>query len=132
MQPISGSISSKLLIKVLLAQVEVSTTSNHLVHVPTLLNRHFARIHQVSLRKLHCPTSVVVIDGRPIASENIAEDFKSVRVVLDNLACVISFNIISILEHPIVLGLLWFEQHNPKIEWRKRKIKYHQQDNMKP
>ena len=41
-------------------------------------------------------------------------------------------NIISSPEHPIVLLLSWFELHNPKIDWRKREIKYYQQNNMKP
>ena len=26
----------------------------------------------------------------------------------------------------------WFDLHNPKINWRKRETKNHQQDNMKP
>jgi hypothetical protein len=34
----------------------------------------------------------------------------------------ISFNIINNLEHHIVLGLPWFELHNPSIDWRTRKI----------
>ena len=56
------------------------------------MDRDFARIHQVSLRKLPCPTFVVVIYDCPIASENIVEESNLVRVVLDNLA---NFNIIS-------------------------------------
>ena len=68
------------------------------------MDRNFAQAHQISLRKLPCPVFVVVIDGRPIASGNIIDESELVNIVLDNLACV-SFNIISIPEHPIVLGL---------------------------
>jgi hypothetical protein len=86
------------------------------------MDRNFAQAHQISLRKLSCPASVVVIDGRPIASGNIIEESEPVNIVLDNLACLVSFNIISIREHPIVLGLPWFELHNPDIDWRTREI----------
>ena len=57
-----------------------------------------------------------------IASRDITEESKPFRVVLSDLACVISFNIIHSPEHPIVLGLPWFELHNPQIDWRKRVI----------
>ena len=123
---ISGSLSSKQVSKVFSTQVKVSTTSNHLVHVPTLLDtranscfieRDFARLHQVTLRKLPCPTFVLVIDGRPITSENIVEKSELVRVELDKLVRVISFNIISSPKHLIVLGLPLFELRNPEINY---------------
>ena len=107
------------------AQVTVSTKSTPPVHVLALLDsganscfmdRNFAQSNQISLRKLLCLASVVVIDGRPIASENIIEESEPINIVLDSLACVVSFNIISIPEHPIVLGLPWFELHNPDID----------------
>ena len=66
----------------------------------------------------------VVIDGRPIASENIIEESEPINIVLDNLAYVVSFNIISIPEHPIVLGLPWLKLHNPDIDWRTKEIRY--------
>ena len=124
MQPISGSIFSKQVSNVFLAQLMVSTKSIPPVHVLALLDsganscfmdRNFAQANQISLRKLSCPTSVVVIDGRPIASGKIVEESEPIQVVLDNLVCVVSFNIISSPDHPIVLGLPWFELHNP---WR--------------
>ena len=83
MQPISVSIPSKHFSKVFLAQVAFITTSNPPVHVLALLDsganscvmdRNFARFHQMSLRKLPCPASVVVIDGRPIAFGKIIEE----------------------------------------------------------
>ena len=76
-QPISGSISSKQVSNVFLAQVMVSTKSTPPVHVLALLDsranscfmdRNFAQAHQISLKKLPCLASIVVIDGRPIAS----------------------------------------------------------------
>ena len=58
------------------------------------MDRNFALTHNILLKPLHCPVLVIVIDGRPNASVDIIEESKSVRVVLGDLACVISFNII--------------------------------------
>ena len=113
----------------------VSTKSTPPVHVLALLDsganscfmdRNFAQASQISLRKLPVPTSVVVIDGRPIASGNIVEESEPIQVVLGSFVCVVSFNIISSPEHPIVLGLPWFELHNPDIDWRTREVRYRQ------
>ena len=126
MQYISGSIPSKKVSNVFLAQVTISTKSNPPLHVLALLDsganscfmdKNFAQAHQISVRKLPCPASVVVIDGRSIAFENIIEESELVSIALNNLVCVVSFNIISSPEHPIVLGLPWFELHNPNIDW---------------
>ena len=108
MQPIRGSIPSKQVSNVFLAQVTVSTKSTPPVLLDSganscFMERNFAQAHQISLRKLLCLAVVVGIDGRPIAFGNITEELELVNIVLDNLACVVSFNIINILEHPIVL-----------------------------
>ena len=92
-QPISGSISSKQVSNVFLAQVTISTKSISRVHVLALLDsganscfmdKNFPQANKISLRKLPCPASVIVIDGRPIASENIVEESEPISVVLDN------------------------------------------------
>ncbi len=36
----------------------------------------------------------------------------------------IVLNIISTLHHPIILGLLWLEAHNPIIDWRSRTLTF--------
>ena len=113
MQSISGSIPSKQVSDVILAQVTISTKSNPEVNVLALLelgansyfmDKNFSQAHHISLRNLLCPAFVVVIDGRPIASRNIVEELEPISVVLNNLACVVSFNIISSPKDPIVLG----------------------------
>ena len=86
------------------------------------MDRDFALTQKILLRNLSCPASVSVIDGRPIASGDIVEESEPIRVVLGNLACIISFNIIRSPEYPVILGLPWFELHNPEIDWRKRAI----------
>ena len=52
------------------------------------------------LRRLSCVN--LGIDGHPIASGGIVEESEPIRVVLGNLACVISFNVINSLEHPVI------------------------------
>jgi hypothetical protein len=63
--------------------------------------------------------SVRVIDRHPIALGDITKKFEPIRAVLSYLA---SVNIMSSLKHSLVLGLPWFELHNPTIDWRKRTI----------
>ncbi len=85
------------------------------------MDRDFTQLHKISLVKLSCPISIVVIDGNPIASGKIIEESEPIRLVLGSFSCVISFNIFSSPEHPIILGLLWFELHNPRINWKHEK-----------
>ena len=129
--PSTGSILSNHVSRVFSAQVELSTSKCHRVLAFALLDsganscfmdKEFALTQKILLSNLPCPATVAVIDGRPIASGDIVEESEPIRVVLGNLACVISFNIISSPEHPIILGLPWFELHNPEIDWRNRAI----------
>ena len=117
--------------RIFATQVELSTSRCHQVFAYALLDsganscfmdRNFALTHNILLKPLHSPVSVTVIDDRPIASRDITEESELVRVVLCDLTCVISFNVIHSPEHPIVLGLPWFELHNPQIHLRKRLI----------
>ena len=55
-------------------------------------------------------------------SRDITKQSEPIHVVLSNLACVITFNIISNPEHRIVLGFPWFKLYNPKIDWRKHEV----------
>ena len=134
--PSSGSILSNHVSRVFSAQVELSTSRCHRVLASALLDsganscfmdKEFALSEKILLKNLPCPASVVVIDGRPISSGNIVEESEPIRVVLGSFACMISFNIISSPEHPVILGLPWFELHNPEIDWRNRTINDFQQ-----
>ena len=88
-QPSVGSISSKHVSRVFSAQVQVRTPSCQL-QVQALLDtganscfmdRDFARKHQIALHKLPCPVSIVVIDGRPIASGKIFEESEPIHIL---------------------------------------------------
>ena len=102
--PSLGSISSNRVSEVFTIQVQLSTSRCHQVLASALLDsganscfmdKDFATTQEILLYKLPRPTSVAVIDGRSIASGDITKELKPIRVVLYNLACVISFNIIS-------------------------------------
>ena len=73
------------------------------------MGQEFASIHKILFKTVHCLPSLTIIDGRPIASRGIIEEFESILVVIGDLDCVNSFNIIHIIEHMIVLGLPWFD-----------------------
>ena len=66
------------------------------------------------LTKLPNHVVVGVIDVCPIASSDIVKEPKPVRIILGDLASIISLKIIRSLAHPIVVGLHWFELHNPE------------------
>ena len=83
-----GSISSKHVSKVFSAQVQVRTPSCQLVQAlldtganSCFMDKDFAQKHQISLHTLPCPVSVVVIDGRPIASGKIFEELTAAIVL---------------------------------------------------
>jgi hypothetical protein len=62
------------------------------------MDKDFAQKHQIPLHQLPCPVSVVVIDGRPIALRKIVEESEPVHILLGDLGCVVSFNIIYIAQ----------------------------------
>ena len=69
-------------------------------------------------KPLPCLELHIVIDGHPIAVIDIDKECELICVVIGDLACVTSFNLIHNLDHPDVLGLPWFELH--KIHRRKQ------------
>ena len=79
------------------------------------MDRDFTFRHKITLENLICPTSIIFIDGGHVASKNIIEECGQIRVVLEELARLISFNLIISRKHSIFLGFPWFELHNPKI-----------------
>ena len=89
--PSSGSILSNHLSRVFLPQVERSSSRCHRVLAFTLLDsianscfmdKEFALSLKILLKNLLCPASVIVIDGRPIASWDIVEESEPIRVVI--------------------------------------------------
>ena len=74
------------------------------------------------LEKLPCLASIIVMNGHPIASRDIIKESTPSPILLDDLVCVISLNIIHVHEHLVVLGLPWFELRNLNIDRGKCRI----------
>ena len=73
-----------------MTQVELSTSRSHHVFATTLLysqanscfmDQDFALAHNILLKMMHCLVSIIVIDGQPIASVDITQEYESIRVV---------------------------------------------------
>ena len=70
----------------------------------------------ILLKKLLHLSLSTIIDGRPLACENIVKELELVHVMLGNLDCVENFNIIHSPEHSIILTFPWLELHNLNID----------------
>ena len=86
------------------------------------MDKDFAKKYNIVLAKKAHPVSVKIIDERPFAPENVIEETEPLEVILENHISHIVFNIIQCPSNPIVLGLPWFELHNPSIDWSSQKI----------
>ena len=86
------------------------------------MDKDFATKHHIVLVKKKHPAPVEVIDGQSLASRNVMEETQPLEVTLRDQTSKIVFNIIQCQTNPIVLGLPWFELHNPDIDWRSRSV----------
>jgi hypothetical protein len=86
------------------------------------MDKDFALKHSLELigKAHHAP--VEVIDKRPIVSGNVMEETQPLEVMLGGQVSHVVFNIIQCPANPVVLGLQWFELHNPDVDWNLRRI----------
>ena len=86
------------------------------------MDKDFALKHSLELiGKVH-PTPMEVIDGWPLDSGNAMEETQPLEVMLRDQVSHIVFNIIQCPRNPVVLGLPWFEIHNPDVDWSLQRI----------
>ena len=81
-----------------------------------IMDKDFALKHGLELIKKAHPTSMEVIDGRPLALGNVMEETQPLEVMLGDQVSHVVFNIIQCPANPVVFGLLWFGLHNPNID----------------
>jgi hypothetical protein len=81
------------------------------------MDKDFTMKHSLELIGKAHPAHVEVIDGRPLASGNVMEKTQFYEVMLGDQVSHVVFNIIQCPTYPMVLGLPWFELHNPNIDW---------------
>jgi hypothetical protein len=86
----------------------------------SFIDQTFVVQHNIPVIKKSTPVPVEVIDGRTIASGAITHKKTPLELYIGKHAKKIVLNIISTPHHPIILGLLWLEAHNPIIDWRSK------------
>jgi hypothetical protein len=87
-----------------------------------IMDKDFALKHSLELVGKAHPTPMEVIDGRPFASGNMMEETQPLEVMLGDQVSHVVFYIIQCPTNLVVLGLLWFELHNPDIDWSLRRF----------
>src|SRR6185503_14620022 len=92
------------------------------------MDKELAKYLAISLIRKPVPTEVRVIDGRPL--DPIVCETAPVRMTFTQSGHteMISFNIISSPQFPIVLGLSWLKLHNPKINWHRMSLTFNPDD----
>jgi hypothetical protein len=88
------------------------------------IDKSFAKRHRFPLVLKKYPVLVEVIDGRPLASEDIIGETIPLEIVLNIYRSKVVFNVIKSPSNPIVLGLSWLEEYNPDINWKTRKLAF--------
>jgi hypothetical protein len=90
----------------------------------SFIDQTFVVQHNILVIKKSTPVPVEVIDGRTIAFGAITHETTPLEFCISKHTEKIVFNIISTPHHPIILGLLWLEAHNPIIDWRSRTLTF--------
>jgi hypothetical protein len=86
------------------------------------MDKDFVLKHSLELIGRAHPAFMEIIDGRPLASKNMIEETQLLEVILGDQVFHAVFNIIQCPTNPVVLGLPWFELHNPDVDWSLRRI----------
>jgi hypothetical protein len=86
----------------------------------SFIDQTFVAQHNIPVVKKSTPVPVEVIDGRTITSGAITHETTPLELCIGKHTEKIILNIISTPHHPIIIGLLWLEAHNPIIDWRSR------------
>jgi hypothetical protein len=86
------------------------------------MDKDFVLKHSLELIEKAHPTPVEIIDGRPLALGNMMEETQLLEIMLGDQVSHVVFNIIQCPTNPMVLGLPWFELHNPNVDWSLRRI----------
>jgi hypothetical protein len=88
------------------------------------IDRDLVKRHNLPIVPKKYPVAVEVIDGRPLISEDVTHETKSLNIILEGHQSTVVFNIISSPSNPLVLSLSWLEMVNLDIDWKTRKLTY--------
>ncbi len=88
------------------------------------IDQTFVTQHNIPVVKKSTLILVEVIDGRTIVPGAITHKTTPLELRIGKHVEKIVLNIISTPHHPIILGLLWLEAHNPIIDWQSRTLTF--------
>ena len=83
-----------------------------------------SRAHHLALDLKEEPTSLFVIDGRPIASGAVTHTCR-IDLDLSGVIKTISLDATQLGTYPIILGMPWLRKQNPLVDWRRNRVVLH-------
>ncbi len=74
--------------------------------------------------------NLMVIDGNPLPDGNgrVDRETKPLPVAIQQHHEELTFDIVGMATHDIVLGMPWLKQHNPEVDWSTREIRFERCD----
>ena len=86
----------------------------------------FAARNNLPVRTKKEPYDLIAINGSSLPSENGGVDKETLPlpVAIKPHHEEITFDVLSMARHDVVLGIAWLEKHNPSVNWNKRTITF--------
>jgi hypothetical protein len=88
----------------------------------SFIDAAFARSHSIGLRLKATPLLVHVADGRPISSGATTHETLPLQLQIGSHAESIRFDVTTLGQYPIVLGMPWLTLHDPSIRWSTHRV----------
>ena len=88
------------------------------------MSESFARRNKVPVQGKKDPYQLTVVDRTPLSKDKrqVMKETKSLRLSVHSMTIgTEEFDLVRIL-HEVILGLLWLEKQNPRIDWRRRQL----------
>ena len=88
------------------------------------MSESFARRNKVPVQGKKDPYQLTVVDGTPLSKDKgqVMKETKSLRLsVYSTTIRTEKFDLVQI-PHEVILGFLWLEKQNPRIDWKRRQL----------
>ncbi len=80
------------------------------------INKELVRRRTIILMKKSMPIAMEVIDGQSFPPRPMMHETKALNIIIEMHTSKVTFNVISSLTNPIVIGLSWLILHNPRVD----------------
>ena len=87
------------------------------------VNSKFVETHWLPTNEKEVPEHLIVADGRSIDSGLINKEING-DLIIKGVAIPSSFNVTNLSKVDAILGMPWFQQVNPRIDWRRRIVEF--------